>query len=122
AIGDRVLIRPGERVPLDGEVISGRSTLDQSSLTGESMPVGKVEGDIVFAGTINGEGALEVRISKLAADSTIAKLIRLVEEAQSEKAPTQRFMDRFEQWYAAGVIIATILMIFVPYLVLRQAF
>lgn len=109
-LGARMLIRPGDRIPLDGEVIEGESTLDQSSVTGESMPVTKVSGDMVFAGTINQNGSLTVRVTRLAADSTISKLIRMVEEAQSEKAKTQRFLEGAEQYYAMGVIVFTVLL------------
>ena len=121
-VGDRVMVRPGERVPLDGVVVEGQSALDQSSLTGESMPVTKRVGDTVFAGTINQTGALEITVTKLAADSTIAKLIKLVEEAQSQKAPTQRFLDRAEQYYATGVIALTALLIVVPVVFFGEAF
>ena len=121
-IGDRVIVRPGERVPLDGTVVEGQSALNQSSLTGESMPVMKREGDNVFAGTINQSGALEISVTKLAADSTIAKLIKLVEEAQSQKAPTQRFLDKAEQYYATGVIVFTALLIVVPLVIFGEAF
>ncbi len=114
AIGDHILVRPGERVPLDGMVVEGESTLDQSSLTGESMPVGKHVGDLVFAGTVNQSGSLEVKVTKLARDSTIARLIQMVEEAQSQKAPTERFLDKFEQVYAVGVILFTLLLMIVP--------
>jgi len=120
-IGDHVLVRPGERVPIDGEIIEGRSALEQSSITGESMPVVKEMGDEVFAGTINGSGSLEVLATKLAKDSTLAKLIDLVEVAQSEKAPTQRFLDKFEQIYALTVIVFTVLMIMVPVMVLGHS-
>ncbi len=109
-IGDHILVRPGERVPLDGVVVEGESTVDESSLTGESMPVAKRAGMMVFAGTINQSGSLEVQVSKLAHESTIARLIKLVEEAQSEKAPTERFLDKFEQVYAIGVIGFTLLL------------
>ncbi len=115
-IGDRLIVRPGERVPLDGAVIEGHSTLDESSLTGESMPVSKHVGDSVFAGTINQTGAIEVSVKKLAKDSTIARLIQMVEEAQSEKAETQRWLDRAEQYYAMGVIGFTLALILVPLL------
>lgn len=121
-IGDHVLVRPGERVPLDGVVIEGESTLDQSSLTGESMPVSKRIGDPVFAGTINQSGSLEVKVTRLARDSTIARLIKMVEEAQSEKAPTERFLDKFEQIYAVGVILFTLLLIVVPTLAFNARF
>jgi Cd2+/Zn2+-exporting ATPase len=113
-VGDRVVVRPGERIPLDGVVVEGISSVNQASITGESLPVDKAEGDSVFAGTINENGSLEIGVTKLAKDSTIARLIRLVEEAQSEKAETQRFIDRAEQYYAMGVIVFTGLAIFVP--------
>ncbi|QYY34985.1 heavy metal translocating P-type ATPase [Ruficoccus sp. ZRK36] len=106
----RLLIRPGDRIPLDGVVVSGESTLDQSSVTGESMPVNKAVGDPVFAGTMNQNGSLTVKVTRLAKDSTISKLIRMVEEAQSEKAKTQRFLESAEQYYALGVIIFTVLL------------
>lgn len=113
-VGDRVVVKPGERIPLDGVVIEGTSSVNQASITGESIPVDKGVGDTVFAGTINENGSLEIGVTKLAKDSTLARLIRLVEEAQSEKAETQRFIDRAEQYYAMGVIVFTVIMIFVP--------
>lgn len=121
-IGDRMIVRPGERLALDGTVIEGESTADESSLTGESMPVNKALGDHVFAGTINQSGGLEVQITKLAQDSTIAKLIKLVENAQSEKAETQRFLDTAERYYAAGVILFTLALIALGLLILREPF
>jgi Cd2+/Zn2+-exporting ATPase len=119
-IGDMVLVRPGEAIPLDSIIAEGESTLDESSLTGEAMPVSKRRGDPVFAGTINQRGGLEVRVSKLARDSTIARLIRMVEEAQAEKANTQRFLEKAEQFYATGVVLFTTLLIAVPWLLLGQ--
>ncbi|HMO05334.1 MAG TPA: heavy metal translocating P-type ATPase [Kiritimatiellia bacterium] len=116
-VGDRVLVRPGERVPLDGEIVLGESALDEASLTGESMPVTKRVGDPVFAGTINTSGGLEVAVTRLARDSAIARLIQMVEHAQSEKAETQRFLDKAEQVYAAGVILFVIGLIVVPLVV-----
>ena len=113
-IGDIVLVKPGEAIPLDSEIIEGSSSINQASVTGESMPVHKQEGDTVFAGTINQSGGLEIRVLRRAKDSTIEKLIRMVEEAQSEKAETQRFLDRAEQWYACAVIGFTLLLIFGP--------
>ena len=121
-IGDAVLIRPGEAIALDSVIVEGESALDESSLTGESMPVTKKAGDSVFAGTINQTGGLEVRVSRLARDSTIAKLIRMVEEAQAEKADTQRFLEKTEQIYATGVVLFTVSLILVPWLLFSQSF
>ncbi len=121
-VGDRIIVKPGERLPLDGVVVDGRSTVDQSSITGESMPVSKSMGDSVFAGTINKNGSLEIRVTRLAKDSTLAKLIQMVEEAQSEKAETQRFIDAAEQYYAMGVIVLTALVAAVPMLFWQEAF
>ena len=120
-VGNHILVRPGERVPLDGVVVEGESTVDESSLTGESMPVAKSAGALVFAGTINQSGSLEVKVTKLAHESTIARLIKLVEEAQSEKAPTERFLDKFEQVYALGVIGFTLLLAILPTLLFGVA-
>jgi Cd2+/Zn2+-exporting ATPase len=121
-VGDRFVVRPGDRIPLDGLVVEGESTVDQASITGESMPVAKHAGDAVLAGTINKNGSLEAQVTKLAKDSTIAKLIKLVEEAQSEKAQTQRFLDKAEQYYAMGVIVFTIVVAIVPILIFGEAF
>jgi Zn2+/Cd2+-exporting ATPase len=121
-VGDVLVVRPGESIALDSVIIEGSSAIDQSSLTGESMPVSKRVGDPVFAGTINQTGGLEIRVTKLAKDSTIEKLVRMVEEAQTEKADTQRFLDRAEQFYAAGVILFTIGLIVVPILFLKEPF
>lgn len=121
-IGDRFVLRPGDRIPLDGTVVEGESTVDQASITGESMPVAKHPGDAVLAGTINKNGSLEAQVMKLAKDSTIAKMIRLVEEAQSQKAQTQRFLDTAEQYYALGVIIFTILVAVIPIFWFGDAF
>ena len=115
-VGDIVLVRPGEAIPLDSEIVEGSSAINEASVTGESIPAHKKAGDPVFAGTINQSGGLEIRVAKLAKDSTIEKLIRMVEEAQSEKAETQRFLDRAEQWYAMGVIGFTLVLIFAPML------
>lgn len=112
--GDIVLVRPGEAIPLDSEIVEGSSAINEASVTGESLPVLKAAGDPVFAGTINQSGGLEIRVTRLAKDSTIEKLIRMVEEAQSEKAGAQRFLDRAEQWYACGVLAFTGALIFGP--------
>ena len=121
-VGARMLVRPGDRIALDGKVISGTGSVDQASLTGESVPVYKQAGDTAFAGTINQDGSLEIGVTKLAKDSTIARLIQMVEEAQSQKAETQRFIDKFEQYYAVGVIVLTALVAAVPPLLLGHDF
>lgn len=121
-VSDVLIVRPGESIALDSIIIEGSSAIDQSSLTGESMPVSKKAGDPVFAGTINQTGGLEVRVTRLAKDSTIEKLVRMVEEAQTEKADTQRFLDRAEQFYAAAVILFTLGLILFPILFLHQPF
>lgn len=122
ALADQFIVKPGERIALDGTVVKGESMIDQSSITGESMPVVKTVGDGVLAGTINQNGNLEVEVTKLAKDSTIARLIKMVEEAQTEKAQTQRFLDTAEQYYAMGVIVFTILVAAVPVLFLGEDF
>ena len=121
-VGDRMLVRPGDRIALDGVVLDGNGSVDQASLTGESIPVYKQKGDPCFAGTINQDGSLEIAVTKLAKDSTIARLIQLVEEAQSQKAETQRFIDKFEQYYAVGVIILTALVAAIPPLFMGTPF
>jgi len=104
AVGETVLVRPGGRIPVDGEVIDGRSVVDESAITGEPMPEVKTAGAAVFAGTINQEGLLWVRATGVGADTTLARIIRRVEEAQEEKAPTQRFIERFARWYTPFII------------------
>lgn len=113
-VGDVVLIEPGERIPVDGLIINGRSAVDQAPITGESMPVEKGVGDKVFAGTLNQQGLLDVEATQAAHDTTLARIIKLVEEAQDTKAPTERFLDTFEQIYAMFIIGAVILVIVVP--------
>ncbi|MGO4440212.1 heavy metal translocating P-type ATPase [Rhizobium sp. RAF56] len=102
--GAVVLVRPGDRIPGDGTIIAGDSSIDEASVTGESSPVHKSVDEQVFAGTVNGNGALRVRITAAAADNTIARVVRLVEEAQEAKAPTERFIDRFSRYYTPGVV------------------
>ena len=113
-IDDVVIVRPGTRVPVDGEVIAGQSAVDQSPVTGESAPVDKKPGSQTFAGTINGEGALEVRVTRLARDSTLARVMRLVEEAQAQKSPTQQTVERFSRVFVPAVLVAALLLIVVP--------
>ncbi|SDD95458.1 heavy metal translocating P-type ATPase [Belnapia rosea] len=116
-VGDLVLVRPGDRVSADGEVVEGESEIDESPVTGESVPVPKAEGAAVFAGSVNASGALQVRVSKPASDNTIARIIRLVEEAQEAKAPTARFIERFSAIYTpAAVAVAALVAILPPLL------
>lgn len=121
-LGDIVVVRPGERFPIDGEVVQGESDVNQATITGESVPVHKASGDTVFAATLNGSGALEIRVTRLAKDTTLARIVQLVEEAQSAKANTQRALDTFEQYYAYFVLGAAVLLILVPWLVLKEPF
>ncbi len=113
-IGDVVIVRPGVRVPVDGEVLTGQSAVDQSPITGESIPVDKALGDPVFAGSVNGEGALEVRVTRLARDSTLARVMEMVERAQAQKSPTQQMTERFTRWFVPTVLIGDLLLILVP--------
>jgi Cd2+/Zn2+-exporting ATPase len=117
-----LIVRPGEAIPLDSVVVEGESTLDESMLTGESMPVTRGVGQSVLGGTVNQTGGLEVRVSRLAKDSTLARLVRLIEDAQSGKAKTQRFLERAEQVYAIGVLSLTFALVVVPWLLLDQPF
>ncbi|OYW83590.1 MAG: heavy metal translocating P-type ATPase [Asticcacaulis sp. 32-58-5] len=120
-VGDVAIVRPGDRLPSDGEVIEGSSEVDESPVTGESVPVLKSEGSEVFAGSINANGELRIRISHRAADNTIARIIHLVEEAQESKAPTARFIDRFSQWYTPAAMLVAGLIIIVPPLLMGEA-
>ncbi len=114
AVGDVVAVRPGERIPVDGVVRRGRSSVDQSPITGESMPVLKEAGSEVFAGTVNGEGYLEVETTRTRADTTLARIIKMVEEASATKAPSQRFVDVFARYYTPAVIGLAVLLATVP--------
>lgn len=105
--GDIVLVKPGERIPVDGEVVQGSSAVDQATITGESVPVDKNLGDAVFAATVNGYGALEIRVGKRASESTLARMIELVTEAQSQRSPSQRFSDWFGQRYTVFVLVGS---------------
>jgi Cd2+/Zn2+-exporting ATPase len=114
-IGDMIVVKPGEKIPLDGEVIAGTSSVNQAPITGESIPVDKQVGDSVYAGTVNEEGSLEIKVTKIAEDTTIARIIHLIEEAQEKKAPTQAFVDRFAKIYTPIVFgLAIVVMIFPP--------
>lgn len=111
--GDSVIVRPGERIPIDAIITSGSSAIDQSPVTGESVPVDKTQGDAVFAGTVNGYGVLELKVSKRASESTLARMINLVTEAQESKAPSERFSNWFGQRYTVFVLLGTALALLV---------
>ncbi|CAN7664762.1 heavy metal translocating P-type ATPase [Aquipseudomonas alcaligenes] len=117
----RVRVRPGERIALDGELLVGRSGVNQAPITGESLPVDKEPGDPLFAGTINGEGELEYRVTRAANDSTLARIIHAVEEAQGTRAPTQRFVDSFSRIYTPTVFVLALLTAVLPPLLMQGA-
>ncbi|MFD1066523.1 heavy metal translocating P-type ATPase [Oceanobacillus locisalsi] len=115
AVKDTIIIKPGDRIPLDGEILKGETSINQAPITGESIPVDKVAGNSVYAGTINEHGSLEVQVTKLVEDTTISKIIHLVEEAQEQKAPTEAFVDKFASIYTPIVFLAALaVMIFPP--------
>ncbi len=114
SIGSTIVVKPGDRIPLDGEIINGESSINQAPITGESIPVDKVMGDAVYAGTINESGSLEIKVTKLVEDTTIAKIIHLVEEAQEKKAPTQAFVDKFATIYTPIVFILALFIMIIP--------
>jgi Zn2+/Cd2+-exporting ATPase len=116
-IGESVIVHPAQRIPVDGKVSSGKSAVDQAPITGESVPVEKSPGDEVFAGTVNGLGSLEIVTTRASGDRTLDRVVRLVEAAQTQKAPTQRFTDRFEQVFVPSVIGAALLLIILPPLI-----
>ena len=118
SVGSIVLVRPGDRIAADGEIVSGDSAVDEAPVTGESVPRRKQAGDTVFAGTVNQQGALRIRVTAAQADNTIARIVRLVEEAQESKAPMERFIDRFSRYYTPGVMIVAALVAIVPPLAL----
>jgi heavy metal translocating P-type ATPase len=113
-VGDIVLVRPGERIGADGEVVDGASEVDQASITGEPLPVLKELGDEVFAGTLNGTGALRVRVNRAANESVVARIVALVEAASATKARMQLFIEKVEQRYSVGVVLGTLALFFVP--------
>ncbi len=116
-IGETIVVRPGERIAMDGVINAGSSSVNQAPITGESIPVDKLPGDRVFAGTINGNGSLEVEVDRLAADNTLARIMHLVEAAQAERAPAQALVDRFAAYYTPAVIALAVLLATVPPLV-----
>jgi len=114
SIGTTIVVKPGDRIPLDGEITNGESSINQAPITGESIPVDKVMGDAVYAGTINESGSLEIKVTKLVEDTTISKIIHLVEEAQEKKAPTQAFVDKFATIYTPIVFILALFIMVIP--------
>ena len=114
AVGSTILVRPGDRIPADGVILSGESAIDEAPVTGESTPVRKGTDATVFAGTVNGDAALRIRVTAAASDNTIARVVKLVEEAQESKAPTERFIDRFSRYYTPGVVVVGALVAIVP--------
>ena len=120
SVGQTVLVRPGDRIPADGEIAEGTSGVDDSPVTGESVPVTKGPGDSVFAGSINTEAALRITVTRAAEDNTIARIIRLVEEAEEARAPTERFIDRFSRWYMPAIVAVSALVVLVPPLAFGQ--
>ncbi len=113
-LGSNILVRPGERIPLDGEILEGETAIDQSPITGESVPVARAPGDEVFAGTINGDGAFEMRCTKLASESTLARIIALVEDAQTRRAPSEQWVERFARVYTPCVLVLAIALAILP--------
>lgn len=117
-VGDHILVKPGERIPADGTVFKGVSAVDEAAITGESMPVTKSEDSAVFAGTVNLNGVLTIKVSKTSSETLFQKIITLVQSAQSEKSPSQQFIERFEGVYVKGVLAAVALMMFLPHFLL----
>jgi Cd2+/Zn2+-exporting ATPase len=113
-VSDQILVKPGERIPMDGRILAGNSAVNQAPITGESKLIEKTVGDGVFASSINGAGALTIEVTHLAADNTISRLIKMVEEAQEKRAPSQRFVDKFARYYTPAVVAVALLVAIVP--------
>ncbi len=122
AVGDTIAVRPGERLPMDGLVVEGASAVNQAPITGESRLVEKEVGDTVFAGSVNGHGALEIEVARIAEDNTISRLVRMVEEAQEHQAPAQRYIDRFAASYTPVVVVLALAVAILPPLLFGQPF
>ncbi|MCC7258373.1 MAG: cation-translocating P-type ATPase [Gammaproteobacteria bacterium] len=120
AVGESVLVRPGQRIPVDGEILQGSSSVNQAAVTGESIPVPRGPGDAVMAGTVNGEAALTIRVTRPAGDATIARIARLVEQAQAQRSPAERFIDRFARYYTPAVVLLAALVVALPVLAFGQ--
>lgn len=113
-LGDRILVKPGERIPTDSLVLAGKTTIDEGPITGESMPIDKTIGDLVFAGTLNGNGVLTLDVHQPPSSSLIQRVIQLVEQAQTETPPSQQFIERFERAYAKAIVILGLLLLILP--------
>jgi Cd2+/Zn2+-exporting ATPase len=120
--GDLVRVRPGDRIPLDGEVVAGESPVDEATLTGEAVPVRKRPGEEVFAGTLNGSGTLDIRVTRLAGETTLARVIQMVEEAREARAPAQSWIERTESTYAGAVVLGAVLAVVLPMAILAWSF
>jgi Cd2+/Zn2+-exporting ATPase len=120
-VGSIILVRPGDRISADGIIVAGESAINEAPVTGESISVVKTVGDAVFAGTVNGDAALRVQVTAASADNTIARIVRLVEEAQESKAPTERFIDRFSRYYTPAVVVVAALVAVLPPLIAGEA-
>ncbi|MEO1289252.1 MAG: heavy metal translocating P-type ATPase, partial [Chloroflexota bacterium] len=121
SIGDTILVKAGERIPMDGTVVAGYSGVNQAAITGESMPINKVAGDDVYAGSINESGTLTIKVTTLAHDNTLSRIIKMVEDAQGRQAPSQRIIDQFANYYTPAVIVLALLIAIVPTLFFGQA-
>ncbi|MFD0828448.1 heavy metal translocating P-type ATPase [Neobacillus sp. M.A.Huq-85] len=117
-VGDQILVKPGERIPSDGMIVKGKTNIDEAAITGESMPVSKGDQEEVFAGTVNLTGSITVQVTKASSDTLFQKIIQLVQSAQSEKSPSQLFIERFEGTYVKTVLAVVILMFFIPHFLL----
>src|SRR5690606_19835951 len=113
-IHDIVVVKPGGKIPMDGVIVKGNSSINQAAITGESVPVTKGKGEEDFAGTLNGEALVEIKVAKLVEDTTLARIIHFVEQAQGERAPSQQFVDRFAKFYSPGILVIAIFIAVLP--------